>query len=110
MITITPKTATEALRYARTADRAAALLTEGYEFLLLDEIHVVSVVRPEGGQYYLDLISEECDCPDFQKHGDYCKHLLCWQTIDAANEIGREELLCAEAEDRYYSDCDPYDL
>ena len=100
MKTITPKTATEALRYARTADKAAALLTQGYEFLMLEAIQVVSVIRPEGGNYFLDLISEECNCPDFANRGDYCKHLLAWEAIETA---ARDEAICAEWEDRFYS-------
>jgi hypothetical protein len=77
MKTINPKTATEALRYARTAERAQHMAEEGYTFRaddLADDCYFCT--KPDGTLYFVNLLAGCCTCPDFQRHHDFCKHLI----------------------------------
>lgn len=85
---IQPKSATEALRLARTEEKASAILAAGYLFDLDKETEIVNVVKPDSSlpSYTInlsddtDLYPQGCSCPDYQNRGSYCKHTLAWAT------------------------------
>lgn len=80
-LNIETKNPTEALRYARCAERAETLLREGYTFWKDVELETVAVCKPKrlAASYWIDLRESRCSCPDFEQHGDYCKHLLAFK-------------------------------
>jgi len=93
-----PKDAASALRFCKCAERAATMKAEGYVALHLPEIQVVSVLRPAGGNYFVDLVARECNCPDFEQYGSFCKHMMfAAQELDA-EETARWEAICAEVD------------
>src|SRR5437016_5948692 len=95
--TIEPKTATEALRYARTAEYASTLIEQGYEFELVGDCVLINKPGDLHFTYQIDRCGK-CDCPDFVKHGNYCKHTLCYQEILENEEMWNA--ICAEEEAR----------
>jgi hypothetical protein len=62
---------------------------------------VVAVCKPGSlaAAYWLNMLSEGCDCPDSLK-GNYCKHEMCWDAIQAeAKDVAAMlEAQCAEYE------------
>ena len=32
--------------------------------------------------YFINTVTGECDCPDFAKHGDFCKHTIAAELVD----------------------------
>lgn len=96
MCNFTPKTATEALRFVKTAERAQAILDAGYKFIEDAEMDTVYVMKPGDFHYsyLIDTLRGTCDCPDFQQRGTYCKHTVAWE------ETKREEAtLIAQGEE-----------
>jgi len=95
------KNATDALRLAMTAERAAKLLSEGYTFSY-EGCDAVAVCKPGrlAASYIINIHTGECDCPDFQnpQHKDFCKHTLCWAEIESERQMW--EAICAEEEAR----------
>ena len=97
---ITPRTPAEALRYARTWERAQNLIAQGYGFWQTEgaaPTDAVAVLKPgeTSPAYWLNEAFsglDTCTCPDFEKHGDYCKHLIAW------DEVCRDAARCAEYE------------
>jgi hypothetical protein len=99
MNTINPRNASEALRYARTAERAQNILKEGYTFHRDPNSDVVAVCKPGrlAASYWLNMLEPGCDCPDFRKHKDYCKHTLASEMLEAReDEEAGLEAQCAE--------------
>jgi len=103
---IIPTNATEALRLARTNEKAKAILTEGYTFELHPEIKVVTVCKPNQpyATYFINLsdtdavFSEGCSCPDYQNRGEYCKHILAYETLKAEERAEEKRLVQREDE------------
>ena len=86
MITIpAPRTATEALRQARTAERAALIIAEGYSIFPEIDLDAIAVCKPGflSSAYWLTEGGKVCDCPDFSNRCDYCKHTLAYSTVEA---------------------------
>ena len=85
-------TNTETLsRLAKRWEGAKEITRAGYWFIAREECGTVDVCKPVGGWAYT-IITEDffavgtgCNCLDFQKHGDFCKHTLAYQ--------GRDEIL-----------------
>lgn len=73
-----PRTASEALRLAKTEEKAQAILSEGYTFEQEEDTKTVSICKPGKLSASYWIMDGECSCPDFQKHGNYCKHILAW--------------------------------
>ena len=92
-----PKTAADALRMARSWEKAMRLIEEGYSFVNCttpdSPITLIAVYKPEDApaapSYWIraGFMAEEipngCTCPDFVKHGFYCKHTLCWEDMQS---------------------------
>ena len=77
-------TESNAARYFRCADRASRLLSEGYKIVegrcvmpnTPGAAFLFSVVSPALNAYSVNLAEVTCNCPDFEKNGDFCKHLI----------------------------------
>jgi hypothetical protein len=92
----TPKDAQDAVRLARCWEKAQNLRDAGY--ICRVNLPVVTIHKPDlSAVYFLNVQNGEvvhCTCPDFDKHQDYCKHLLFAQNLlDTADEE-----LCRQAE------------
>jgi hypothetical protein len=88
MITLpTPRTAPEALRQARTAERAALIIQEGYSFFPDAELEMIAVCKPGflHAEYWLTEGGKVCDCGDFVNRKDYCKHTIANSIVEANN-------------------------
>ena len=98
----TPKNATQALRLIRTTERANNLISEGYTFFEDKEADYVAVCKPgrEAASYFMSTENGDfkCECPDFVKNGDYCKHTICWGSMQDEAEMW--EAICAEVDAR----------
>jgi SWIM zinc finger len=90
-----------AVQQANRYERAKTLLKEGYTFHKDQGSDVVAVCKPGrlAASYWLNMLSEGCDCPDFLKRGQPCKHMLAWDILEAkAMEEAGLEAQCAEYE------------
>ena|ERR1041385_1581581 len=83
----TPKTATQALRLAKTAEKALAMyLGTEYRFEAFDNDDLqFFVLKGRVPTYLVSLRTRRCTCADFAKHKDYCKHLLCAREVHKDN-------------------------
>ena len=93
-----PRNAQQALQQARLHERAQAILAAGYQFIEDKDTDVVAVVKPGrlAASYWINLLSEGCDCPDAMK-GNYCKHRAAWKLLQeqAADDAANMEAQCA---------------
>ena len=94
-----------ASRYCRCKDRAANLIAEGYHFFpFTNDAGAYSVQSPSGNWYFVytqgegEAFRPHCSCPDFAKHEDFCKHLLCASQLDAEDEADMWNSICAKVE------------
>ena len=114
-----PRTATEALRQANCFEKAQAILNSR-EYSLRQEhffattgLTLYRVVSPNA-TYLVDHRpngKHSCTCPDFKKHGDFCKHTMAVLLEDMRlNEMitrhEEEEALIANGET--FEGCDRY--
>jgi hypothetical protein len=92
----TPRNAQEAMQQALRFERAKQIIKEGYTFHQDADSDVVAVCKPGSlaAAYWLNMLSDGCDCPDFLKTHKPCKHMIAWEILedDAANM----EAQCAE--------------
>jgi hypothetical protein len=70
-----PKTFAEASRQSKCLERAVAMAAKGYTakpFATSDKAYYVD----GGTKGYIVYLTEgvHCTCPDFERHGDVCKH------------------------------------
>ena len=83
-----PRTATEALRLAKTFEALATMEMDmywagdgtctAYSWKLDQDGKKVK------SRYEIDLNAWSCTCPDFQNRGSYCKHLLRARDVEIA--------------------------
>jgi len=95
MQTLTPRTAIEALRLARTVEAAAKLELDmfwngdgtctAYSWKTNDQGKRVK------SRYEVDLNAYSCTCDDFRSRGRFCKHLF--RCEDVAREEAEEAFL-----------------
>jgi predicted nucleic acid-binding Zn finger protein len=105
---INPVNATDALRFARTLEKAKAILAAGYYFELDAELELVFVCKPGqlSAAYWIflgegdEILPRGCQCPDFTHRGGYCKHTLAWNMLEAERE--EEERKIARYEEEEY--------
>src|ERR1051326_6362748 len=79
-----PRNAVEALRLAKTTEKARGLRKEGYRFEDLG-IDSIAVIKPGriAASYTVNAHTGECDCPDWQEHKNFCKHsIACQEVLD----------------------------
>ena len=96
-------TESNASRYFRCADRAAKMIATGYKVkAFTGDATAFFVTSPSGAMYltYTELADNavRCTCPDFEKNGDFCKHLLLCEEVK--NEAEKWEAICAEVDAR----------
>lgn len=101
---LVPTNAVDAFRLSRSFERAQTMQNEGYTFWQDREIEVVHVCKP-GDLHASYTIGEQlpgmldgCSCPDYQRHGGYCKHTLCWDMVKEEEMMW--QALCAEEDFR----------
>jgi SWIM zinc finger len=86
----------EARRMANSYAKAQQIIKEGYTFHKDADSDVIAVCKPGrlAASYWINMLEPGCDCPDYRKHGKYCKHTLANGILedDAANM----EAQCAE--------------
>ena len=84
-----PKNTSIAVRLAKRWESAKQITRDGYYFDVKADMDIVLVCKPVGGWAYTigDFCNPNagCNCPDFKRHGDFCKHTLAYQ--------GRQKLL-----------------
>ena len=85
-----------ARREANCYTKALQIIKEGYTFTKDADSEVIAVCKPGqlAASYWINMISEGCDCPDFQKHGTFCKHTMANDLIE--DEAKMWESICAE--------------
>jgi hypothetical protein len=109
-MTTSPKNAQEALQQANRLQRARAILAEGYTFHKDKDSEAVAVCKPGrlAASYWINLLSEGCDCPDSMKGND-CKHLLAWKLLETekADDAANMEAQCKQWEEENPLDCIP---
>jgi hypothetical protein len=97
MIDITPRTAMQALRLAKTTEAAAKLdvtiWPNGDGTALVDSWKADENGAYRYTRYTVDLNNFTCTCADYAARGRYCKHLI--HLKDVAEEEDREEMLLA---------------
>jgi hypothetical protein len=80
MNTFAPKTAIEASRLIRSTEAAAKLdaciFWNGDNTCTLDSWKMGEAGKKVKSRYELDLTAQTCTCPDFEKNGLFCKHLI----------------------------------
>ena len=76
----TPKTAIEASRLIRSTEAAAKLeaviFWNGDNTCTLDSWKTNEAGKRVKSRCELDLTVQTCTCPDFEKNGLFCKHLI----------------------------------
>lgn len=87
----TPKTAQAAIAQANRFQRAQAILTQGYTFSQDVELNTVLVTKPGrlAAEYTIgeQLTGRDgCSCPDFQRTGIPCKHMMAWEIVQKQEE------------------------
>ena len=95
MIDLTPRTASEALRMAKTSEAAAKLdlsiWPNGDGTSMVDSWRTDENGSYRYTRYTVDLNNFSCTCPDYAKRGKYCKHLLKLQEIADAEVVEQED-------------------
>jgi SWIM zinc finger len=78
MTTNTANNINTARRLANSAAKAEQILKEGYRFEKDADSEVIAVIKPGrlAASYWLNMLSEGCDCPDYLKNGSFCKHTI----------------------------------
>ena len=86
---------------ANSYAKAIEIIKEGYTFSKDAETGVIAVCKPGrlAASYWINVLEEGCDCPDYMKHGKYCKHTL-------ANGILEEEEASMEAQCELYDNAE----
>lgn len=79
------------LRSAKRYESAQALLSNP-EYRFVKGFSNYHVLVNEERKYKVDMLTETCTCPDFQRHGDFCKHSM------AVGLIKEQEAQIAQAE------------
>src|SRR5579859_6125884 len=76
-----PRNINDARRLILREERARLILKEGYTFWPDAELDTVAVCKPGrlAADYWID--GGKCDCPDFEAHGDFCKHVLAYDMV-----------------------------
>ena len=125
-----PANGYEAVRQAKTWEKAQAIAAElrkGGEYKAFINQELPFKIWKEnydekdqfiGETFYtLDLTGEKpsCSCPDYEKHGDYCKHVWAIEIAldtEAQEETQEKQLALMDAEMRGCEDsqfgCDPF--
>lgn len=86
----------QARRQIAVWEKAVKLFQQGYTAYETAQKGVWGVYSPEGKAYTVNLNEQTCDCPDFVKREDYCKHVVgLHYQLDKEAE---EDALCAQAE------------
>jgi uncharacterized Zn finger protein len=99
--------ATDLIRQARTWEKAqqiALSLQTGAEYAAYQQVPGIygiykksySTAADTSYLVNMNLTTPTCTCPDFEKHGDYCKHV--WAMQINLDEQAREEAQVAEYE------------
>lgn len=80
-----PRNAMEALRQATVFARAEQIISDGYSFWPDEDttLDMVAVCKPGflHADYWITENGTVCDCPDFEKRKDVCKHLAAWDIV-----------------------------
>lgn len=89
-----------ARRAANCYAKAEQIIKEGYRFEKDADSEVIAVIKPGklAASYWINLLSEGCDCPDFMKHGNFCKHTMANDLLE--DEMAGLEAQCAEYDAR----------
>src|SRR5207245_2019593 len=107
-----PKDAATALRLALRYERAKQILAEGYTFPRDEELQTIFVCKPGRLFAHYWITDGKCDCPDFLKHADFCKHTLAVYLQDEedrqADEQAAEYARGNEDCEVLSSGCDPH--
>ena len=100
-------TESNASRYFATLNRAKTLVAQGYRFEEFATSETAFYCFTPSGNAYTVLtnagrpdVAPYCSCPDFQKNGDFCKHVLCAGAIVEANDAAKWEAICEEVDAR----------
>lgn len=106
-----PRNAQEAMQQAVRLERAKAILAEGYRFVKDAGSEVVAVCKPGmlKATYWINLLSEGCDCPDYMKTGLPRKHMVAYQLLqdEQAGEAAMWEAQCKQWEEDNFLDAIP---
>lgn len=94
----TPRNISDALRQAKCWEKAQGMKAEGYVWNTICK-NFFRIFKPENttqdkADYVVDLTAgmEHCNCPDFEKHEDYCKHTLFMQAEVKAQEDAAQQV------------------
>lgn len=103
----TPKNAQQALQQATRFDRAEQIIKEGYTFHKDADSEVIAVCKPgsTAAAYWINMLSEGCDCPDYMKNCAACKHMIAWEILK--EEEAGLEAQCKQWEEENPLDCIP---
>ena len=94
--------ATNLINEANRLSRARQIIAEGYIFSYDADIDTVYVCKP-GKLSFEYTIGDQitgrdgCSCPDFQKRGTACKHMLAWELLKEAQEAENAQVAEYEA-------------
>jgi hypothetical protein len=85
-----------ARREANSYAKALEILKAGYTFTKDAETEVIAVCKPGrlAASYWLNMMEPGCDCPDYMKRGNFCKHTMAWGILQ--EEEASMEAQCAE--------------
>jgi len=99
-----PKTASDALRQAKVAERARTLFSDGsyYWYDCGNGFYGVAKksfdVIPDTTYTVVLMPAVSCSCPDFREHLDFCKHTVAlWDALEAMDEEEQIERIEREA-------------
>ena len=91
-----------ARRQANCFTKAQTMFAEGYTFNVLANkmyrIFKPGVSHDEPASYVVDMLMKSCTCPDFCKHGDYCKHTM-FIEMELENDAANMEAQCKQWEE-----------
>lgn len=92
------------LRSAKRYESAQALLSNP-EYRFVRGFSNYHVLVNEERKYKVDMLTSQCTCPDYQRHGDFCKHSMAVGLLQeqeaqlkAAETYLREEANAEDAE------------
>lgn len=91
-----------AMRHARRLESAKEILNEGYTFPVDVELENIYVCKPGRLAASYIIHRGQCDCPDFIKHGDLCKHTLAAKIL-ADEDVEADRRAAEDAEERFWS-------
>src|SRR5579871_4620794 len=97
-----PQTLEQTRRQANCYYRALAMEEQGYTVDVVTELQsgeCYLVTNPEGTTYTVDPLTGKCNCPDFVKHQDFCKHMLFVNQWEEKQTILRDEATAAYYEE-----------